>query len=86
MFRPIRNIPTNMEGGAYISSLKIPSTPSDISISSLQFIMAKANLTSLDAIATLTTAQLQNLTSAIDEQIRADESLIASNTSRITSL
>lgn len=86
MFRPIRNIPTNMEGGAYISTLAIPSTPSDISISSLKYIMSKANLTSLEAITTLTAAQLQTLTSAIDEQIRADESLIATNTASIATL
>lgn len=86
MFRPIRNIPTNMEGGAYISTLAIPSTPSDISISSLKYIMSRANLTSLEAITTLTAAQLQSLTSAIDEQIRADESLIATNTASIATL
>ena len=86
MFRPIRNIPTNMEGGAYISTLAIPSTPSDISLSSLKYIMAKANITSLDAITTLTAAQLKSLTSSIDDQIRADESLIASNLLTIASL
>lgn len=86
MFRPIRNIPTNMEGGAYISTPRIPSTPSDISLSSLQYIMSRANLTSLDAIATLTAAQLQSLTSAIDEQIRADESSIAANVASIATL
>lgn len=86
MYRPRRENLTQMKGGDYISSLSMPSTLTDISVSTLQYIMNKAQLTSIDAITSLTEIQLSTLTKSIDDQIREDEDAIAANQSTITAL
>ena len=87
---PKRKIP-EQRGGDYISTISSvtdiqnttytdPSTLSttDITLSSLIYIMQVANITSLDALTTLTSNQISTLTGAIDMQISADQSQIAS--------
>jgi cob(I)alamin adenosyltransferase len=75
-------------GGDYISTISTtslgdtyytdPSTLStvDITLSSLQYIMQVANVTSIDALTTLTAAQISSLKGAIDDQITSDNAQI----------
>ena len=90
MYRPNRGFNRNtqaMDGGAYISTINTSSLINpDISLSSLYYIMSIANITSMQALTTLTSAQLQTLSDAIDTQIEADNRKIAENTLAIAEL
>jgi hypothetical protein len=75
------------EGGAYISTIQPSSlTTSDITLSTLYYIMSIANITSINALTTLTTAQLDALRRGIDEQIALDVDIIAANRSTIAGI
>jgi hypothetical protein len=75
------------EGGAYISTIQPSSlTTSDITLSTLYYIMSIANITSINALTTLTTAQLDALKRGIDEQIAVDVDIIAANRSTIAGI
>ena len=50
---------------------------SDISVSTLQYIMQVANITSLDALTTLSQSQISSLSAVIDERIAEDNAQIA---------
>jgi hypothetical protein len=85
-------------GGDYISTISSiatadisytdPSTLSTtyISLSSLQYIMRMAELTSAEALTTLTKEQIKTLTEAIDTQISSDEKEILSTQTLIAQL
>jgi hypothetical protein len=85
-------------GGDYISTISStslsdssytdPSTLSTtyISFSSLQYIMKMANITSAEALTTLTREQIKTLTDAIDSQISKDEGEIATTQGLIAEL
>jgi hypothetical protein len=75
MYKP-SYLPVRQSGGDYISTVSTISTP-DITLSSLRYIMQQANITSVDALTTLTKYQISSLTVAVDRQIQEDQTQIA---------
>jgi len=84
MYKP-SYLPTRQSGGDYVSTLSTISTP-DITLSSLQYIMQQANITSLDALTSLTKYQISSLAVAVDRQIQEDQTQIALNQASIAQI
>ena len=72
----ISTISTTSLGSTYYTDPSTLST-SDITLSSLEYIMRVANITSLEALTTLTQAQISSLKGAIDDQIESDNAKMA---------
>jgi hypothetical protein len=87
MYRARRSRNYVQSGGDFISSISPSSlmNPS-LSVSTVQYLMSVANLTSPDSITNLTPTQLSSLIVGINNQINTDNSMIAINNLSIAML